>query len=232
MVKILLADDDASVRSAVSGLLQSLGYEVAEAKDGAEAIVDFFAVMPDLAILDMVMPEATGAEVCQKIREAGYSTPILFLSAKGEITDKEIGFTSGGDDYLVKPFNQKELSMRIEALLRRAQRVAPAQELHRLVLGDLVLDFTAKTVEAQGSPVDVTPNELKILEVLAGNVGRVFTKDELIEAVWGAEYKDTSISIPVYIRHLREKIEKDPSRPGYLLTVGRIGYKLSDSAQE
>lgn len=238
MAKILLADDERSLCDAVRMILEDAGYEVVTASDGREAVEVFRREMPDLAILDVMMPRLDGFEAVEEIRRIRKSVPVLILSAKGDIVDKKRGFSVGADDYVVKPFDDDEIVMRVGALLRRAAmaadtapenrpRAATARQLMQPVtIGDLVIDPRRCEVTVAGRAVALTPKEFQILALMADHPGEVFTNEELVETIWGKEYAGEAISIPVYIRRIRLKIEKDPSRPEYLQTVWRFGYKL------
>lgn len=231
-MKIMLADDELSLCDALEIILKDAGYEVCIAHDGAQAIDLFKIEYPDLVILDVMMPKYDGFEVCEVLREANPEVPMLMLSAKGDIVDKKSGFRAGADDYLVKPFNDEELLLRIEALLRRRLRGAGQGEPKKLMqavrIGDLVIDPCRYEVSVHGKAITLTPKEFQILALMADNPGKVFTREDLIESIWGKEYEAGAISIPVYVRRIREKIEEDPSSPKYLQTVWRFGYRLGD----
>lgn len=238
MAKILLADDERSLCDAVRMILEDAGYEVVTASDGREAVELFRREQPDLAMLDVMMPRLDGFEVVEEIRKIRKNVPVLILSAKGDIVDKKRGFQVGADDYVVKPFDDDEIVLRVGALLRRAAMAADdagddepsAAEARQLMqpvtIGDLVIDPRRYEVTVAGKSVTLTPKEFQILALMADHPGEVFTNEELVETIWGKEYTGEAISIPVYIRRIRLKIEKNPSRPEYLQTVWRFGYKL------
>ena len=238
MTKILLADDERSLCDALRMILEDAGYEVCVAHDGREAVEVFTREQPDLAILDVMMPRLDGFEVVEEIRKTRPVMPVLILSAKGDIVDKKRGFHLGADDYVVKPFDDDEIVLRVEALLRRATMTADGmiedrpsaadvrQLMQPVTIGDLTIDPRRCEVSVAGKAVALTPKEFQILALLADHPGEVFTSEELVETIWGKEYAGEAISIPVYIRRIRLKIEKDPSRPEYLQTVWRFGYKL------
>lgn len=179
-----------------------------------------------------MMPKVDGFEVCRRIRAVDENVPVLFLSARDGIIDKRIGFSFGGDDYLVKPFNEEELVMRIEALVRRSRRGRPAGAADRadrptpFALGPFTFDEVRHEVLKDGEPVALTPKEFQLLYHLASHPGAVMGKDELIEELWGEEYLDGAISIAVYVRKIREKIEENPAKPTYLKTVWGVGYSF------
>lgn len=187
---------------------------------------------PDVVVLDVMMPKVDGFEVCRRIREVDENVPVLFLSARDGIIDKRIGFSFGGDDYLVKPFNEEELVMRIEALVRRSRRsrrdgeAAAPERPERFALGPFTFDEVRHEVLKGGEPVVLAPKEFQLLHHLASHPGAVMGKDELIEELWGEEYLDGAISIAVYVRKIREKIEENPAKPAYLKTVWGVGYSF------
>ena len=230
MAKILLADDEDNLREAVGIILHRAGYQVCAAADGTQAVERFVRERPDLVILDVMMPWMDGYQACERIRELSPDTPVLMLTAKGDIVDKKIGFRAGADDYMVKPFNDEELLLRIEALLRRREQAAGAAatspKMIPTTIGNLTIDPLRCEVRVDNEAVALTPKEFQILSLMADNPGRVFTRDDLIEALWGQEYENSNISIPVYIRRIRMKIEPDPSNPVHLKTVWRFGYRL------
>ena len=239
MATVLIADDDASLRRAMVLIVCAAGFRCLEAKTGEEALRLIRAERPDVVVLDVMMPGLDGFEVCEQVRRHDQDTAILMLSAKTDIVDKKTGFRLGADDYLAKPFNEEELVLRIEALLRRrrrgAQPSADGQE-RRLTMGvvrvgELAIDFEKRSVRVGTRTAQLTPHEFDVLAVLAGEPGRVFTSEELITRIWGSEYAGESISIPVYVRRIRKKIEPDPSNPVYLLTVYHMGYRLSEAKE-
>lgn len=228
----MLADDEESIRILVEHIVTEDGYEFCYAADGVEALTVYEQERPDLLILDVMMPKLNGFDVCSKLREQGKKIPIIILSAKGDIVDKSVGFRAGADDYLVKPFSSLELSLRIEALLRRKLRqsstpsIMKAEDSYRI--GDLEIFFKRFEVKLRGKTVDLTPKEYKIIAFLASDPGEVFSREQLIAYVWGEEYVGESNSIAVFIRKIREKIEDEPSKPQYLQTVWGMGYKLGE----
>ena len=230
MAKILIADDEASLRDALGIILRHAGYEVRMATDGAQAVELFMRERPDLVVLDVMMPRLSGFEVCEALRAISPDVPLLMLSAKGAVDDRRNGLRAGADDYVVKPFDDEELLLRIEALLRRREQAAGAAatspKMVPTTIGNLTIDPLRCEVRVDDEAVALTPKEFQILSLMADNPGRVFTRDDLIEALWGQEYENSNISIPVYIRRIRMKIEPDPSNPVHLKTVWRFGYRL------
>lgn len=227
-MKIMLADDEESVGKLVEHIVRDCGHEFCLTTDGESALRMFEEENPDLLILDIVMPGMDGYQVCRALREGGSLTPIMFLSARGEIYDKSIGFKAGGDDYLAKPFSAQELALRIEAHLRRElRRDAPSRKESFSILG-FDFDVKKKRVMKGGERIELTPKEFGILLALASSPGEVFTQEQLIEAVWGKEYIGTTGSVAVFIRKIREKIEENPTKPRYVQTVWREGYRFGD----
>lgn len=229
--RVLLADDDRSLRSATGRMLVEAGYACVEAADGQEALELFAQVHPDIVVLDIMMPKIDGFEVCERIRKDDPFVPVLFFSAKGDMVDKRIGYKLGADDYLVKPFAEEELLLRVEALLRRARMAVappPSSDLGMFELGELRVDVRHGDTWVVGEKIALAPKERRIMALFAEHPGETFDKNDLIRLVWGEEYLGTAISIPVYMRKLREKIEKDPSEPRYLQTVWGCGYRLGE----
>jgi two-component system response regulator VicR len=223
----MLADDEESIQKLVEKIVVGKGYDFCAATDGEEAIDVFYRENPDLLILDVMMPEIDGFQVCRMLRESGAVAPIVFLSARSDIIDKSIGFNAGGDDYLVKPFSPQELALRIEAHLRRQKRISPEME-NNFSIGDFAFDIKRKRVMKQGKAVELTPKEFMILVLLARHPGEIFTREQLTEEIWGKEFVGETSSVAVFIRRIREKIEKNPSRPQYIQTVWRAGYRFGD----
>jgi two-component system response regulator VicR len=226
-MKIMLADDEPSICTIVEHLAREIRYEYCSASTGTEALQVFEEQAPDLVILDVMMPDIDGYHVCKSIRAKDSDVPIIFLTAKGDIVDKGIGFEAGCDDYIVKPFSPSELAMRIKALLRRRNHLLSSVD--DLIEADgLTIDIKRKKVFVGEKTVALTPKEFMILVLLASHPGEVFTHEQLIREVWGEEYVGSTTSIAVFISKIREKIEKDPSKPRYLQTVWRFGYRFGD----
>lgn len=231
-MKILLADDEVSIQKLISGLLEDEGHECVCVEDGTDALEAFEGNAFDLVILDVMMPRMDGFATCRELRTRGVTVPVIFLSAKGDIVDKGIGFAAGGDDYMTKPFDPRELLMHIEAHLRRAHMdAAPARpEPKTLTLGRFVIDTAKHQVTKEGTPIKLTPKEFKILLALARTPDTVLSKEQLVEDAWGAEFVGETQSITVFIKKLRNKIEDDPSDPRIIETVWGIGYRLVEDA--
>lgn len=230
--KIMLIDDDESLHVLVRRLAEDAGYAFCSAYGGEEGLKVLGSEKPDLLLLDVMMPGTNGFDVCRQMREDGRRIPIIFLSAKGDIVDKSIGFKAGGDDYVVKPFSSDELLLRMEAHLRRHKSdLAFAKAITREgsnATGDIEVCFNQYEVRLRGQKVDLTAKEFEILALLAASPGQVFTRAQIYEHIWGGESDVDESSITVFIRKIREKIEDNPSQPKYLLTVWRVGYKFAE----
>ena len=230
-MKILLVDDEISIERLVSSMLLDAGYEFAYADNGFDALAIAEQEKPDLIIMDVMMPKMDGFAACRELRARGITAPIIFLSAKGDIVDKGIGFQAGGDDYMVKPFDPRELLMHIEAHLRRANMgVATVSKDEVLDIGRFTLDVAQFRVTKGDERLSLTPKEFKIFFALASNPGIVLSKEQLVEAAWGKEFVGETSSITVFIKKLREKVEDDPSDPRIIQTVWGIGYRLEPEA--
>ena len=231
-MKILLVDDEASIERLVSRMITDAGYEFAYAENGFDALGAIEREKPDLVIMDVMMPKMDGFTTCREMRSRGFDAPVIFLSAKGDIVDKGVGFSAGGDDYMVKPFDPRELLMHIEAHLRRAHMASrgglhPDEVLH---VGRFTLDVGQFRVTKGDARLTLTPKEFKIFHALASNPGLVLSKEQLVEAAWGKEFVGETSSITVFIKKLREKVEDDPSDPRVIQTVWGIGYRLEPEA--
>ena len=222
-MKIMLADDEPSMQKLVRRVMEDGGYEFCCASDGAETIEIIDSENPDLLLLDVMMPKIDGFRACQLLREKGVKIPIIFLSAKGDIVDKSVGFNAGGDDYLVKPFSPDELLMRVHAHLRQLERIASVSMMS-IREGKLEIDVSRRRVLRDGQLIPFTPKEFEILVCLAQQKGEIVTREQLIKEVWGEEFVGETSSVAVFIRKIREKIEDDPSRPQLLRTMRNVGY--------
>lgn len=235
MAKIMLIDDDESLQVLIEQIVERDGYTYCCASNGTDGLAMLRAERPDFLILDVMLPDTNGFEICETIRAEGRKVPILFLSAKGDIVDKSIGFKAGADDYLVKPFQPEELSLRINAHLRRRNKGAKGEVLTGLKnrkvyqVGDLEIMFGKYEVKLRGESVSLSSREFELLELLASDAGSVFTRDQIMDSLWGGADVADPNSITVFVRKIREKIEDDPSKPRYLITVWRVGYKLAES---
>ncbi len=229
--RILLVDDEQSIQTLLSYPLRKDGYDVVQATDGRQALDRFDEQEFDLVVLDVMLPKIDGLEVCRRLRTHS-PVPIIMLTAKSEEIDKVVGLELGADDYITKPFSMREFSSRVKAALRRAEMSSAAQagaDEPPLKLGDLKIDFLKRTARIKGSDAPLTYVEFEILSTLAHSPGRVFTRDMLLARIWGGSaYRDRR-TIDVHIRHLREKIERDPKDPEYLITVRGVGYRFRDT---
>jgi DNA-binding response OmpR family regulator len=225
---ILLVDDEESVQKLLTYPLERDGYRVVQAHDGDEALARFDTEEIDLVILDVMLPRLDGLEVCKRLR-AHSAVPIVMLTARDDELDKVLGLELGADDYITKPFSIREFRSRVRALLRRAS--APRYESRdeeAIELDGLRIDPARRTVEVAGRPVQLTYVEFELLRTLAQRPGRVFSRQALLEALWGASDYREPRTIDVHVRHLREKLESDPREPRYILTVRGVGYRFRE----
>jgi two-component system, OmpR family, response regulator len=226
---VLLVDDEESVQKLLTYPLEREGYRVVQARDGEEALVRFGEEPVDLVILDLMLPRVDGLAVCRRLREERSAVPIIMLTARGDEGDKVLGLELGADDYITKPFSIREFMSRVRALLRRAQLPPLSTQDDVIEVDGLRIDVTRRSVEVHGEPVQLTYLEFELLRTLASNPGRVFTRKAVLEDLWGgSEYRDPR-TIDVHIRHLREKIERDPGEPEYIFTVRGAGYRFRDA---
>jgi DNA-binding response OmpR family regulator len=225
---ILLVDDEEAVQKLLAYPLERDGYRVVQARDGAEALDRFAAERIDLVVLDIMLPKLDGLEVCKRLRTES-AVPIIMLTARDDELDTVVGLELGADDYITKPFSIREFRSRVRALLRRA--AAPrlgGREAELVETGPVRLDLARRTAELAGSPVVLTYVEFELLRTLASNPGRVYSRQQLLEALWGgSDYRDPR-TIDVHVRHLREKLERDPSEPELIFTVRGVGYRFRD----
>ena len=225
--KILLVDDEPRLLDSVRMNLELEGFEVFEAHDGEEALDKVRKVLPDLVVLDVMMPRLDGFETLTELRRFS-SVPVIMLTVKADDSDVVAGLERGADDYVGKPFSQQVLVSRIRAVLRRAESAAPAPSSAITVDENLRIDFDRHEVYVRGKPVQLRPTEFRLLYHLATNPGRVLSHETLLSRVWGPEYRDASHYVRLYINYLRQKIEEDPANPRYILTERGIGYKFVD----
>lgn len=230
MKKILVVDDEKPISDIIKFNMVKEGYEVVTAFDGREALAQFEAEQPDIIILDLMLPEMDGLEVAKAIRKTS-NVPIIMLSAKDSEFDKVIGLEIGADDYVTKPFSNRELQARVKALLRRSGlvEVTPevvAVESSDIVIGDLHILPDAFITKKRGQEIELTHREFELLHHLASHIGQVMTREHLLETVWGYDYFGDVRTVDVTIRRLREKIEDTPSRPEYILTRRGVGYYI------
>ncbi|HEX8689904.1 MAG TPA: response regulator transcription factor [Solirubrobacterales bacterium] len=226
-MRILLVDDEQSVQTLLSYPLRKDGYHVTSALDGSEALRRFEEGRFDLVILDLMLPKLDGVEVCRQLRRHS-QVPIIMLTAKGSETDKVAGLEVGADDYITKPFSMREFRSRVKAALRRSRMVGGPPDETPIEHGELLIDPGRRLVTQREDEVALTYVEFEILTALARSPGRVLSRETLLEHVWGdSDYRDPR-TVDVHIRHLREKLERNPKRPEYLFTVRGVGYRFRE----
>jgi DNA-binding response OmpR family regulator len=228
--RILLVDDEPAIQTLLTYPLRKDGYDVVSAVDGREALERFAEQRFDLVVLDIMLPKLDGIEVCRRLRSRS-QVPIIMLTAKDDEIDKVLGLEMGADDYITKPFSVREFRSRVRAALRRAEMGGGPPSAEPLEAGDLVIDLERRAVTVRDTEARLTYVEFEVLSALAAAPGRVFTREQLLARIWGdAQYRDPR-TIDVHIRHLREKIEAEPSQPEYLFTVRGVGYRFRDADQ-
>ena len=224
MQRILVVEDDLDIQELLKNFLQEVGYEIMLAGDGVEALSMFSAMQFDLVLLDVMLPKMTGFEVCQQIREFS-NVPIVMLTAKGDDMDKILGLDYGADDYITKPFNILEVKARIKAIMRRTNRREEGKDSQRMVeKGGMRLDCDGRRVYIEGKEINLTAKEFEVLELLMKNPGKVYSRENLLNLVWGSDYPGDVRTVDVHIRRLREKIENVPGEPVYVRTKWGVGY--------
>jgi DNA-binding response OmpR family regulator len=224
-IQVLVVDDEPRYLKLVRYNLEAAGYEVMTAADGEEALSQVSGKSPDLIILDIRLPGIDGYEVCTRVREFS-SVPIIMLTAKGEEREKVRGLRLGADDYITKPFGAEELMARVETVLRRSN-LSKVKAPSILTVGELSIDFAQRKVTIGGQEISLSPTEYRLLQCLAVNAGRVIIQEEILGKVWGSEYREHYEGLRVYIRRLRQKIEKEPAHPIYVVTRPGVGYMLA-----
>ena len=231
--RVLIAEDDSNIRLGLIATLESDGYAVTAAGDGAQALQLFPQQKFDLVLLDVMMPKQSGYDVCKALRSGGSQVPILFLTAKGEEIDKVVGLKLGADDYVLKPFGVHELLARVEALLRRARVTSqkrPVTEVPPLFrLGAAEIDRRKYSAKVAGRTATLTARELKLAEAFAAHPGEVLTRDALLNAVWGVDYFGTTRTLDQHVAQLRKKVELAPDEPKAIVTVHGVGYRYDQA---
>ena len=224
--RILLVDDEPLIVKGLKFALESDGYETDSAGDGEQALEKIQNGNFDLILLDVMLPKMSGIEVCQAVREKS-DVPIIMLTAKGEDMDKILGLEYGADDYMTKPFNILEVKARIKTILRRAGagKEAPKMEI---TAGDITININTRSVISHGEPVNLTVKEFDLLNLFMSNIGKIYSRDELLETIWGFDYIGDLRTVDVHIRRLREKIEKDPANPKHIMTKWGVGYYFAE----
>ena len=225
MTRILIIEDEESYRDATAYMLQREGFDVSQAGDGAAGLAEFERNGADLVLLDLMMPGMPGTEVCRQLR-ARSNVPVIMVSARESEVDKVVGLELGADDYVTKPFSHRELVARIRAVLRRGQDAELLPEV--IEAGDVRMDVERHQVWVRGERVKLALKEFELLELLLRNAGRVMTRGQLIDRIWGADYVGDTKTLDVHVKRLRSKIEVDPAHPTQLVTVRGLGYKYED----
>lgn len=226
MTRILLVEDERSLREPLAFLLEREGYRVTTAKDGPGALEAFDRDNPDLILLDLMLPGLPGTEVCRQVRTRS-SVPIIMLTAKDSEVDIVVGLELGADDYVTKPYSSRELLARMRAVLRRRGDVDAATE-DVLTAGEVSMDVERHTLTVRGEPTVLPLKEYELLEVLLRNAGRVLTRGQLMDRVWGADYVGDTKTLDVHVKRIRGRIERDPASPVMLLTVRGLGYRFTE----
>ena len=226
VAKVLIVDDEPNIREVVGLYLRRDGHEVVSAADGEEALSMFSSAVPDLVVLDLMLPKVGGLEVCRRMR-AERRVPLIMLTARGEEEERIVGLSLGADDYVVKPFSPRELAARVAAVLRRVEGSSGDANQKVLSFDGLRIDPNTREVLVRGEPAMLTAREFDLLHHLAASPGKVYTRDQLMELVWGYTFSADTSTVTVHMRRLREKVEPDPARPRYLQTVWGVGYKFS-----
>jgi len=229
-VRVLVVDDDPLIRKAVRLTCESAGFAVQEEERGTAVLDRMEAFHPDLVLLDVMLPDLSGFDVCREIRRAGHRMPVLILSARSEEIDVVLGLEIGADDYISKPFRPRELLARIHAHLRKARETPPEQAAERdgqLVFRDLVIDVQERRVTRGDQQVQLTHTEFDLLAYLATNAGKALSRERIFRSVWGMSHQIETRVIDVHVRNLRRKIEVDPNQPQFILAVPSIGYRFA-----
>ncbi len=226
--KILVVDDEENILEAIKYSLSKEGYEVYGASDGEIGLEKAKELSPNLVILDVMLPSLDGFEVCRILRK-DMDVPVFMLSAKSEEIDRVVGLEIGADDYITKPFSMRELMARVRNALRRANEErgnANSSKSEKIVAGELEINLSSHTVRLSGMPIEMKPREFSLLSLLASNAGRVYSRDQILESLWGHAYIGDVRTVDVHVRWIREKIEYDPSRPTKIITVRGVGYRF------
>ena len=226
--RVLVVEDDANVAEVLSRYLRREGFVVTCLDDGLEALEVALAAPPDLAVLDIMLPGMSGLELCRRLR-AAVDIPIMMLTALGEEADRVVGLELGADDYVTKPFSPREVTARVKAILRRARAGAAPDSAAPLVSGDITIDPRTREVHARGAQLTLTALEFDLLAFLARHPREVFTREQLLDNVWGFQVADSS-TVTVHVRRLRQKLEQDPSNPARLKTVWGVGYRFEPAS--
>lgn len=225
--KILVVDDEPNIREVVELYLQREGYDVQVAADGGAALAAIEHQLPDLIVLDLMLPVLGGKQITRILREGEIDVPIIMLTAKGEETDRVSGLELGADDYITKPFSPKELVARVKAVLRRAGTKPQTEPRAPITAGQVSANPTTRQVLKNGREITLTAKEFDLLWFLMSHPGQVFSRDQLLNNVWGFDFYGDASTVTVHVRRLREKLENEPTKPEYILTVWGVGYKFA-----
>ncbi len=225
-MKILIVEDEATMAEVVGRYMQREGYSVRHVADGARAMAAVDSFHPDLIVLDVMLPNRDGLEICRELRATHGATPVIMLTARGEETDKILGLGLGADDYVTKPFSPGELVARVKAVLRRTTATAEPTPAETITAGDLRIDLATRRVLRGAVSLDLTAKEFDLLAHMAAHPGRVYTRESLLRDVWGYDFYGDDSTVTVHVRRLREKLEPDPAKPRYLTTVWGVGYRF------
>lgn len=232
MPQILVVDDESHIQELVKFNLEKEGYQVETASDGMMAVEKAEQLLPDLILLDVMLPGMSGLEVCRTLhsKKSTQNIPIIMLTARSEEIDKILGLEMGADDYITKPFSPRELVARVKAMLRRIKKETDSRAVpeNRTVYGEITLDLERVEAGVRGTKLDLTHKEFELLKALMSNPGKVFTREALLERIWGYDYYGDTRTVDVHIRHLRQKVEADPANPEYIDTVRGVGYRLRE----
>jgi DNA-binding response OmpR family regulator len=225
--RVLVVEDDKTMAEVLIAYLDRAGYQTQWCADGGQALGLWQRISPDVVILDIMLPGLSGLEVLRRRRQDGDHTAVIMLSARGEEEDRLVGLETGADDYVVKPFSPREVVLRVEALLRRTERLAGSSLVNQVItIGPIMIDLAVHAARIGDRTLSLTTREFDLLAFLAAHPGQTYSKEELLRRVWGWEFGDTS-TVTVHVRRLREKVEHDPSDPRLVLTVGRAGYRIA-----
>ncbi|MFC0006898.1 response regulator transcription factor [Micromonospora siamensis] len=225
MSRVLVVEDEESFSDALSYMLRKEGFEVSVAATGTDALTEFDRTGADIVLLDLMLPEMSGTEVCRQLRQRSH-VPIIMVTARDSEIDKVVGLEIGADDYVTKPYSPRELVARIRAVLRRQTAEAAESGAPTLAAGPVRMDIERHVVTVEGAPVQLPLKEFELLELLLRNAGRVLTRGQLIDRVWGADYVGDTKTLDVHVKRLRSKVEPEPSAPRFIVTVRGLGYKF------
>ena len=228
MYKLLVVDDEPSMLMGLQDNLEIEGYDVDTAENGTQALAKLKETTYDLVLLDVMMPEMSGFEVCKKARRNNINTPIVFLTAKGEEIDKVLGLELGADDYITKPFSLRELFARIKAILRRIDKEPKKQEntINEVEIGNLKVNFDSYSAQIKGEEIQMTNKEFEILKFLLKRENKIVRREDLLDTIWGDDYQPTARTIDNFILKLRKKVEDNPNAPKHIITMHGVGYRL------